>query len=211
MLKSLTTLSLVLTLCASRLLAQSSLADSVQFFALATERGHSTTYVTDSVPQQINVSSGDTVIHWMTMEEALAMQKQRPRKVFVEVYATWCGWCKKTDGVLANAEIARYINANYYPVKFNCETKSTVTFKGREYKFINEGNYHVNELALFLLNYKQSYPGIVILNEDANVVGMRSGYMDEIMMENVANYYGSDAYREMPFNEFEETFVGKVK
>ena len=35
----------------------------------------------------------DTIIHWMTIEEAELAQKKNPKKIFVNVYATWCRWC----------------------------------------------------------------------------------------------------------------------
>ncbi|MFN8288197.1 MAG: DUF255 domain-containing protein [Chitinophagales bacterium] len=209
MTKTTLTLTTVLMFGISQLLAQSALSQSQQVFASAATYTPAT--VNDSTAIPVSIAYTDTVIQWMSIEEAMARQKLQPRKIFIEVYASWCGWCKKSESVFANAEIAHYINQNYYPVKFNCETKTPVVFKGRSYPFINEGNFHVNEFALFLLNYKQSYPGFVFLNEEANVVGMRNGFIDEIMLENLANYYGSNAYREMPFNEFEDTFVGKVK
>ena len=153
----------------------------------------------------------DTAVNWLTLDEAMRLQKQNPKKIFVEVYATWCGWCRKMEGNFTNPVIATYINNNYYPVKLNAETRDALMFKGRSYKFINEGNFHVNELALFLLDYKQSYPGVVFLNEQGDKINCSNGYMDAIMVENLANYYGSNAYREMSFAQFEETFVGQVK
>lgn len=165
---------------------------------------------TDTVTKTV-ASVNDTVVHWLSLEEAMIRQQTNPKKIFLEVFANWCGWCRKMEGNFHNPEIVQYINANFYPVKLNAETRDALTFKGRSYRFINEGNFHVNELALFLLDYKQSYPGIVILNEQGDKLSCRSGYMDAIMVENLANYYGSDAYREMSFADFEETFVGKVK
>ena len=36
-------------------------------------------------------------INWMTMDEALAAQKEEPKKIFMDVYTTWCGPCKMLD------------------------------------------------------------------------------------------------------------------
>ena len=33
-------------------------------------------------------------INWITMNEALAAQKKEPKKIFMDVYTTWCGPCK---------------------------------------------------------------------------------------------------------------------
>ena len=36
-------------------------------------------------------------INWMSMDEALAAQKTTPKKIFMDVYTTWCGPCKMLD------------------------------------------------------------------------------------------------------------------
>ena len=36
-------------------------------------------------------------INWMSMEEALAAQEKQPKKIFMDVYTTWCGPCKLLD------------------------------------------------------------------------------------------------------------------
>jgi len=30
-------------------------------------------------------------IHWMSFEEAVALNKTAPRKLFIDVYTEWCG------------------------------------------------------------------------------------------------------------------------
>ena len=34
-------------------------------------------------------------INWMTIEEAEAAVKKEPKKIFIDVYTDWCGYCKK--------------------------------------------------------------------------------------------------------------------
>ena len=33
-------------------------------------------------------------IAWMSMDQALLAQQQTPKKIFMDVYTTWCGPCK---------------------------------------------------------------------------------------------------------------------
>jgi thioredoxin-related protein len=153
----------------------------------------------------------DTLIQWLSIDEAMQLQKKEPKKIFLNVYVTWCRWCKQMkDSIFTNREIAHYLNQNFYPVRFNAEQKESLTFKGREYKFINEGDYHVHEFSLFLLNYRQSYPGFVFFNEEGNVINVRTSAMDVYLTEAVLNYYGSNAYQSTPFPKFEEDFMGKI-
>ena len=74
-------------------------------------------------------------VNWMTMDEALAAQKSKPKKIIVDVYTSWCGPCKLLDkNTFGNAEISSFINQNYYPVKFNAEGKEEVNFNGNRFE-----------------------------------------------------------------------------
>ena len=61
-------------------------------------------------------------VNWMTFNQALEAQKKAPKKIFVDMYTVWCGPCKLYDrNTFANKDVAAFINANFYPVKFNAE------------------------------------------------------------------------------------------
>ena len=61
-------------------------------------------------------------INWLTMNEALAKQKEQPKKIMIDMYTVWCGPCKMLDrNTFSNKKLAEYVNANYYAVKFNAE------------------------------------------------------------------------------------------
>ena len=65
-------------------------------------------------------------IQWMSFEDAVAMTQNEgnTKKVFIDVYTDWCGWCKKMDkDTFQNPEVAKYMQENYYMVKFNAEGK----------------------------------------------------------------------------------------
>ncbi len=35
-----------------------------------------------------------TPVKWYSLEEAVALQKKKPKKIFIDMYTDWCGWCK---------------------------------------------------------------------------------------------------------------------
>ena len=73
-------------------------------------------------------------INWVTIEEAQQLTKQEPRKIIMDVYTDWCGWCKKMDKTtFSDGEVVEYVNKNFYAVKFNAEADKSFTFKGQEF------------------------------------------------------------------------------
>ena len=85
--------------------------------------------------------AADSKVQWMTFEEAIEANKDNPRKIFVDIYTDWCGWCKKMDAQTFNhPDIASYMNDNYYNVKFNAEQKGEVVFNGHELLFCHWGH-----------------------------------------------------------------------
>ena len=36
-------------------------------------------------------------IKWLSITDAEKLMKKEPRKVIVDVYTDWCGWCKRLD------------------------------------------------------------------------------------------------------------------
>ena len=36
-------------------------------------------------------------INWVSLEEALELQKKAPKKIMIDVYTVWCGPCKMLD------------------------------------------------------------------------------------------------------------------
>src|SRR5690606_9737843 len=74
-------------------------------------------------------------IKWVTFEEALVLQKKKPKKIMMDVYTNWCGPCKKLDkNTFQNTDVAKYVNENYYAVKFNAEGNDVVKYKEVTYK-----------------------------------------------------------------------------
>ena len=70
-------------------------------------------------------------IKWISLEDAVYLQEAVPRNIIIDMYTNWCGPCKLLDrNTFANKDVAKYINDNFYAVKFNAEGNDIVNFKG---------------------------------------------------------------------------------
>jgi thioredoxin-related protein len=115
-------------------------------------------------------------VKWMTFEEAVEKSKTEKRKIFIDVYTDWCGWCKVMDkNTFTDPQIARLLNEKYYAVKFDAEQTADVVFRGTTFKFVPFGNKGAHQLAMALLNNNLSYPNFVFLDEEFRIVPIFSG------------------------------------
>ncbi len=149
----------------------------------------------------------DAKINWLSIEELEAAMAEEPRKVFVDLFTDWCTWCHKMDkATFQHPGIVEYINANYYAVKLNAETKDTLHFRGQEFVYVAQGRRGYNELAAVLANGRLSYPTIVYLDENLDVIQPVPGYMDPKSFEQVVTYLAGNHYQEQPFEQYKKNY-----
>lgn len=150
-------------------------------------------------------------IHWMSLEQAEKANQEEPRKVIIDVYTDWCGWCKRMDQTtFANPVIAKYANEHFYMVKFNAEQKDSITFKGHTFKYVAQGRRGFNQLAVALLNGKLVFPNLVYMNKDLEIIQPIPGYQDATTFEQIIHFIGEDKYKEMSFEDFKKDFTSEL-
>jgi thioredoxin-related protein len=147
-------------------------------------------------------------INWLTIEEAVEKNKTEKRKIYVDVYTDWCGWCKHMDSTtFVQPAVAKYINEHYYAVKFNAEQEQDVNFNGHVYKFKRTGGRGHHELAAYWLNNKLSFPTSVFLDENLNTIQPLGGFLDGNKLEAILNYFGTNSHRSVPWESYERKFT----
>ena len=116
-------------------------------------------------------------IQWYTLEEAMKANEKNPKKLFIDFYTDWCGWCKVMDNkTFKDAQVINFMNENFYAVKFNAEQKEALTFKGKEYKFLQGGKRGIHSFAYETLDRSASYPSFVVLDEKLNKHAIIKGF-----------------------------------
>ena len=119
-------------------------------------------------------------IKWMSMDEALAAQKQKARPIFMDVYTDWCGPCKMLDkNTFSDAAVAKYVNENFYAVKFNAEGNSEITYKGKKYTNPGyvAGRRGKNAMHDFTKTLKvPGYPSMIVFDAKGNMKPAIVGY-----------------------------------
>jgi thioredoxin-related protein len=142
-------------------------------------------------------------IRWMTWQQAMDARKEQPRKIFIDMYTHWCGWCKKMDaGTFSDLSVAFLIGKHFYAVKFDAETRDSLDYRGDRFGYRPE--FKVNELAAILLNGQMSYPTVVYLDEDLNLITPVPGYMTAEQIRPILTFFGEDIYKSKTWEEYSE-------
>jgi thioredoxin-related protein len=153
-------------------------------------------------------------IHWMTMEEALTAQKKNPKKIMMDVFTQWCGPCKMLDKNTFHApDVVKYVNDNYYAVKFDAESPDAIVFQGQtysnpEWKPNVKGRNGVHELSRAL--GVNAYPTVIFLDEDAKVITPVKGYKTPQQLEPYLKFF-NEHYHESVTQEEWQTYLGEFK
>jgi len=133
----------------------------------------------------VHLSAQNHKVKWMTWEQAIEANKTHKKKIFIDLYTDWCGWCKVMDrNVFSDSAVAVYMNEHFYCVKFNAESKSDIKYQDVVFKYKPESKAH--ELAISLLNGEMSYPSLVFLNEKEQRLTVIKGYQEkDVFLKNL--------------------------
>ena len=153
----------------------------------------------------ISLATNAQEVEWLSWDDAVSRAKsdENPKKIFIDVYTDWCGWCKKMDkDTFQNPEVASYMSANFYMVKMDGEGKDPIEYKGKTYNFVPSGRKGYHEFAAALMQGKMSYPTTIFLDEKLNMLSPVPGYQKPKPFLNIARYFGDDIYKEKDWKTY---------
>ena len=157
-------------------------------------------------------------VKWYTLDEALKLNATAPRKILIDTYTDWCGWCKKMDAeTFDHPVIAAYVNKNFYAVKFDAESSAPVQFAG--HTFTNQGSggsrktthQFVIALAQSAGLTQVSFPSIVYLTGDMKLIGMIPGFYTADNIEPLLHYIVNEKFMSISLEDYQKTFVSELK
>lgn len=149
----------------------------------------------------------ESPVAWMSFEAAVEANTEGSKKIFIDVYTDWCGWCKRMDKTtFSDPRVAAVLDENFYNVKFNAEQREPIQFNDYTFKFVPNGRRGYHELAASLLSGKLSYPTVVFLNEDFKIIQVLPGYRNADEFLKIVTFIGEDHYLTTPWEEYEKSF-----
>ena len=139
-----------------------------------------------------------------SINEALALQKKKPKKILVSISTDFCNTCKViSKTTFTDTSLVNYLNKNYYLVEFNAQQdKSEIDFKGVKYSNNGANNFPFHALTLALTRNNFILPSMVFLDENLDILDVVSFYQTPEWTNKVAHYFGSNDYKKMKWEDF---------
>jgi thioredoxin-related protein len=145
-------------------------------------------------------------VGWMTVEQAADKLQQEKRPVLIDLYTSWCGWCKEMDrSTYSNKKVAAYLGEKFYTVKVDAETHAVINWQGRTYAY--NPQYRSNEFALYLTHGRLEFPTTIIIPPGDEPQAI-PGYLKPKELELLVKYFGEGAYKTQGFDVYEKSFKG---
>ena len=149
----------------------------------------------------------EKTVQWLSFEKAVQLNKQEHKKILIDVYTDWCGWCKKMKKQTFNhPQIAQYINKEFYPVRFDAESSKEVHFRGKTFTRKNNSGRQPHELAVALLQGRMSYPSVAYLDGQNELITAVPGFYSPKDYEPILKYFANEVYKNQSFKAYKKNF-----
>jgi len=120
---------------------------------------------------------------WTKFEDLKDSTAKEKKPIIVKIETPWCGYCKLMESkVYTNKGFAKKVGKNYYFVKLDADSKEAISFRNKEYEYIQfSGKKGVHSLAKELAEVDGvlRYPTTVVLNSDLTQNKRIVGYLNK--------------------------------
>ena len=130
---------------------------------------------------------------WKSFNKGLDLAKKSGKKVLVDVYTDWCGWCKKMDSsTYSDAKVKEYLKKNFIIVKLNAEGNEQLSYSGQS---ITPPEF-TQGMGI------NGYPATLFLQSDGKPITVLPGYAEADMFLHVLSFIGEDHYQTKKFADY---------
>ena len=137
-----------------------------------------------------------TPFAWPTFDEAVAAAAESGKPILIDIYAPWCGWCRKMQKeVYGNEAIEAYLKKHFEYGRLNIDDSQT------------QHRFKDHELTSQQLGYAlgaQGTPTTVFLEKNGDYITRLDGYWNLDSFGKAIRYIGSGVYHNQNYEEFIE-------
>lgn len=98
----------------------------------------------------------EETINWRSYDEGMALGKSEQKKVYINFYADWCGYCRKMEKeTFTDENVITFLNEKYISIRVNADKERKVAL---EYKAF-------------------ALPDNAFFTEKGEIIGKQPGYL----------------------------------
>lgn len=133
---------------------------------------------------------------WPTFDEAVATASNTGKLMLIDIYAPWCGWCRKMqEEVYTDAALVAYVQDNFAYGRLNIDDPETLhSFQG----------YTLSSQELGYSLGAEGTPTTVFLQSDGTYIVKCVGYWAKDDFRKALHYVGTGAWENLSFQEFSQ-------
>lgn len=142
--------------------------------------------------------AGDNVskIDWQTLQKGLDLSKKEKKPLYVFIYSTYCGWCKKFKrSTLSDEKIIKQLSEGFVAAKLNTASNAKQEYDGEQ----------STERQLAAMFGIRGVPTSVFMDNDGKVIAKLPGYSPPETFANILRYISEGWYNDMSYQEFIES------
>jgi thioredoxin-related protein len=108
-------------------------------------------------------------LRWHQWDEGKIAAQTSSKFMLVDVFTTWCGWCKKMDrSVYGNQSVQRLLATSFIPIKLNAESSNLITYDNKQCtEQVWAEEFKVN-----------GYPATLVFDQASKLVARLNGYVE---------------------------------
>lgn len=132
---------------------------------------------------------------FLKYEDAVKLAKSQNKVILVDVFTDWCEWCKKLDeNVYPDSAVKLEMGKYFAATKLNAESSSMRSFKGKD----------LSEQQIASIWHVASYPTILFLSPDEEVITKIDGYTDPKEFAMILRFVGTGGYKNSDYDTWKK-------
>jgi thioredoxin-related protein len=131
-------------------------------------------------------------VQWRNYTNGLSEAKTKGKPIFVQFFATWCGYCRKMDQeTFTNTQVQSQLN-KFVSVRVTESSENKVSHEGKV----------MSERELTAAHGVTGFPTLVFMESDGKVIGKIPGYLGPEDFAGMLKFIETGSYRKMDYESY---------
>lgn len=133
------------------------------------------------------LSAQENELNWTSFEETMKRAEEQGKPILVDVWAPWCGWCKKMEKEVY-PELSETLHEDFILTRLNRDDNES----RKQYR-----QFSLTPLRLAQKFNVQNVPAVVLLSPEGEYLFHISGFTEADKLEEILNYVASERARDI--------------